>query len=101
MGDHDGNVSPSDPLCQITLSNGTIIVLNCCVYGTVIELNHRLESEIMDTDAAAHTAEEGTAKDKGIVVGGRPSLILKEPLMDGYLAVIMPTRGSFPPKEKN
>mmetsp|Transcript_34487 Transcript_34487/g.62032 ORF Transcript_34487/g.62032 Transcript_34487/m.62032 type:complete len:305 (-) Transcript_34487:176-1090(-) len=102
VGDHDGNVSPGDPLCQITLSNGTIIVLKCCVHGTVIELNHRLEFEIINNnDAAAHTAEEGTAKDKGIVVGGCPSLILKEPLLDGYLAVIMPTRGSFPPKEKN
>ena len=39
-GDHDGTVSPHTPLCRITLSNGKVVQLKCCVEGTVIETNH-------------------------------------------------------------
>mmetsp|Transcript_2546 Transcript_2546/g.5438 ORF Transcript_2546/g.5438 Transcript_2546/m.5438 type:complete len:331 (-) Transcript_2546:239-1231(-) len=111
---HDGNVSPHDPLCRITLSNGQVIQLNCCVAGTVIELNQQLDTEgmgllleckeegkIMNTDTISHTVVKevvGNEKGSGIVGSGDLSLLLKDPLLDGHLAVIMPTRGDFPPK---
>ncbi|KAL9186779.1 hypothetical protein ACHAXT_010499 [Thalassiosira profunda] len=90
--EHNGSVSPRDPLCEISLSDGTTLQLNCCVAGTVIELNHRLEK------AAKGAEENGEGASNGAVVGVRdPSLLLKDPLLDGYLAVIMPARGPFPP----
>lgn len=102
---HDGNVSPHDPLCRITLSNGREIQLNCCVAGTVIEMNQQLDSsrglvecdeEKMNKDAIDTVKEGSDGRESG---GGDLSLVLKDPLLDGYLAVIMPTRGAFPPKE--
>jgi len=108
--EHDGNVLPHDPLCQVILSNGTKVQLNCCVAGTVIELNHRLDANRMGLggkegsmqntngdDVHNNMTEEGLSNRKGSVAGG-PSLILNEPLLDGHLAVIIPTKGSFPPR---
>ena len=91
--EHNGSVSPRDPLCEISLSDGTTLQLHCCVAGTVIELNHRLEA------ATVKVAEgKGEGASNGAVVGVRdPSLLLKDPLLNGYLAVIMPARGPFPP----
>ena len=37
--EHDGNVLPNDTICTVTLSNGSVVQLKCCVEGTVIELN--------------------------------------------------------------
>ena len=102
---HDGNVSPHDPLCRITLSNGQEIQLNCCVAGTVIEMNQQFDSsgglvecdeEKMSRDAIDKVKEGSDGRESG---GGDLSLVLKDPLLDGYLAVIMPTWGAFPPKE--
>lgn len=89
---HDGNVSPRDPLCQITLSNGIKFQLHCCVLGTIIELNSRL----LDSDSIGLGS---IGKTNGLD-NRDPSLILRDPLLDGYLAVIIP-RGSFPPKTRN
>ena len=94
---HDGNVSPRDPLCQITLSNGIKFQLHCCVSGTIIELNSRL----LDSDSIGLECKEKGSIGKTNGLDNRdPSLILRDPLLDGFLAVIIP-RGSFPPKTRN
>ena len=81
--DHDGNVLPNDPLCRITLSNGRHVTLKCCVSGTILELNKRLEEAC------------GTDNDGGGPLSSS-SLVVQDPLLDGHLAVIMPTKGAFP-----
>ena len=40
--EHNGNVLPNDTIYTVTLSNGNVVQLKCCVEGTVIELNNRL-----------------------------------------------------------
>ena len=90
VANHDGYVLPQDKLCTVTLSNGQEMQLKCCVDGTVIEINNRLidgSNSSSDTD----TKDSSTAH-------GDVSLLMKEPLLDGYLAVIMPSRGVFPPR---
>lgn len=64
-----GSTSPSDVLATVELSCGTNVELKCCVLGTLLEINARLQE--------------------------KPSLLLSDPLLDGYLAVIMP-RGRLP-----
>ena len=87
---HDGYVSPKDTLCTVTLSNGQEIQLKCCVEGTVIEINNRL------VDGSNSSSDHTGTIDS---VGRDVSLLMKEPLLDGYLAVIMPSRGVFfPPR---
>ena len=87
---HDGYVSPKDTLCTITLSNGQEIQFKCCVEGTVIEINNRLVDKVRSSDNAGTTDSSTTQRDV--------TLLIKEPLLDGYLAVIMPSRGVFPPR---
>jgi len=64
-------VSPTDPLATIKLKDGKEIQLRCCVWGSVIEINPNLS----------------------------PDLVREDPLLDGYLAVILPS-GPFPPLAK-
>lgn len=64
-----GIARPSDKLARIELSNGSSIDLVCCVFGTILEINKNL----IDV----------------------PSLLVDDPLLDGYMAVIMP-QGPFP-----
>mmetsp|Transcript_17977 Transcript_17977/g.51482 ORF Transcript_17977/g.51482 Transcript_17977/m.51482 type:complete len:227 (+) Transcript_17977:30-710(+) len=64
-----GSVRPSDTLAIVLLSCGTSVDLKCCVLGSLLEINSRLIDH--------------------------PSLLLSDPLLDGYLAVVMP-RGPFP-----
>ena len=90
VANHDGYVSPQDPLCTVTLSNGKEIQLKCCVEGTVIEINNRL----VDRSSSSSTVDTTDS----ITAQGDVSLLMKEPLLDGYLAVIMPSRGVFPPR---
>ena len=78
--DYDGNEAgssgttrPSDVLAVVELSCGTRVELKCCVLGTLLEINTRLVE--------------------------KPSLLLTDPLLDGYLAVIMP-RGRIPIAEQ-
>mmetsp|Transcript_5256 Transcript_5256/g.11425 ORF Transcript_5256/g.11425 Transcript_5256/m.11425 type:complete len:264 (-) Transcript_5256:46-837(-) len=67
--DRMGVARPSEELARVELSNGSSIRLDCCVFGTILEINENL----IDT----------------------PSLLVDDPLLDGYLAVIMP-HGPFP-----
>jgi len=85
VANHDGYVSPKDKLCTVTLSNGKEIQLKCIVEGTVIEINNRL------VDGLNSSSDAGTTE-------GDVSLLMKEPLLDDYLAVIMPSQGVFPPR---
>lgn len=67
-----GAATPDGILAIANLSDGRKVKLRCCVLGTILEVNRRLEG----TD-------------------GNPSLLVTDPLLDGYLAVILPT-GPFP-----
>jgi glycine cleavage system H lipoate-binding protein len=51
-------------------SNTTTIPLHCCVYGSILEINSRLSDH--------------------------PQIIQDDPLLDGFLAIILPS-GPFPP----
>jgi len=91
VANHDGYVSPKDKLCTVTLSNGKEIQLKCCVEGTVIEISNRLVVDRSNCGSDTSTTD-------GLTTQGDVSLLMKEPLLDGYLAVIMPSRGVFPPR---
>ncbi|KAL7533538.1 hypothetical protein ACHAWF_004535 [Thalassiosira exigua] len=93
-GEHcfDGTVSPQDPLCRVTLSDGTTVLLNCCVEGTVVELNRRL-----DRSEATVAGSSNAALEEAATGGQGPALLQKDPLLDGHLAVIMPGRESCLP----
>jgi hypothetical protein len=62
--------SPSTIIAELHLKNNDVIPLYACVYGTIIELNKTLTPEILADD----------------------------PLLDGFLAIILPS-GPFPPRE--
>jgi hypothetical protein len=66
--DSQGIVTPHTILAHMTCENGTTIQIPAGVWGTVLELNTNVT----------------------------PELLKKDPLLDGYLAIIMPT-GPFPP----
>ena len=67
-----GVVRPGTPLCEIQHSGSeSITTVNAGVWGIVMELNINLT----------------------------PALLEKDPLLDGYLAVILPI-GSFPPVQR-
>ena len=80
-GNAPGVVKPNDTLAVVTFSNGATVDMKCCVAGTLLELNERLVG----------TDEE--SKKKCL------SLFSHDPLLDGYLAVIMPA--GFPPIKKD
>lgn len=68
----DDSVKPMDHLATIKFKNENEvkeIQLRCCVWGSVIEINPNLS----------------------------PSLLQEDPLLDGYLTVILPS-GPFPPR---
>ena len=91
--EQDGTVLPHDPMCHITFTNGKKIQLYCGVSGTIIELNHRLEN----ANSMQPIIEKKGVDAEEKYVEGKPShLLLTDPLLDGYLAIIMP-RGTFPP----
>ncbi len=69
---NNGMIQPGTLLLQITLTNGSIINVPSCICGTVLELNSNI---IRD-----------------------PMLLVNDPLLDGYLAVVLPNGSSFPPK---
>lgn len=64
-------VSPTSVLAYIALKTGKKIPLYACVWGSIIEINQALNSSIM----------------------------LDDPLLDGYLAIILPS-GKFPPESR-
>lgn len=89
---HDGNVLPHDPLCRISLSDGRQVQLYCCVGGTVIEVNQSLLAPSLNDGDIANVVDAGG----GVI--NTYSVLLTNPLLDGYLAVIMPgRRGEFSP----
>lgn len=82
----DGIVSPTDPLCHVTYNDGTKVALHCCVGGTVIELNRRLDGQRGKAEEGGGQIEEGKKE------AAMASLLLSDPLLDGHLAVIMPNK---------
>ncbi len=69
---NDGMVKPNDLLAQIKLTNGITVNVPSCVCGTLLEVNDNLKQN------------------------ENLSLLVDDPLLDGYIAVILPN-GSFPP----
>ena len=95
---NSGDVTPTDALCEVTLANGEKVNLKCCVQGTIIELNHRLAaSESAVEQQQQKQSSNGADVDGGSNIDGNASLLLTDPLLDGYLAVIMPNRGTHLP----
>ena len=92
--EHNGNVLPNDTICTVTLSNGKVVKLKCCVEGTVIELNNRLLNNVVSDEGNSSNKTKQEVDNRS----GDVSVLSKDPLLDGYLAVIMPSRGMFPPK---
>ncbi len=97
-----GDVTPTDALCEVTLANGDKVVLKCCVQGTIIELNHRLAAadgavEKEKKQQSSSSADVDGSSNGTNDVDGNASLLLTDPLLDGYLAVIMPNRGTHLP----
>lgn len=62
-------VNPTTIIARLKLESGETLPLYACVWGTVLELNHSLTADVLFDD----------------------------PLLDGYLAVILPS-GIFPPR---
>ena len=67
----EGSVSPSTVIAELKVQSGETVPLYACVFGNILELNHSLTAEVLKDD----------------------------PLLDGYLAVILPS-GDFPPKQE-
>jgi hypothetical protein len=70
-GNVEHSVTPSTVIAQLELENGETIPLYACVWGNILELNQSLT----------------------------PEVLVDDPLLDGYLAVILPS-GNFPPKKE-
>ena len=69
--DNVSNIRPTDTLAEIGIKGGDRLLVPSCIMGTVIEINQSVT----------------------------PMLLSKDPLLDGFLAVIRPA-GLFPPKKK-
>lgn len=72
-------VKPDDILATGLLSNGQSIELKCCVAGTLLETNINLAATKDDLESQQRCK----------------SLLETDPLLDGYLAIILPL-GDFP-----
>ncbi len=68
----DDTVSPTTVIAKLNLASGKTVPIFACVWGTILELNHSLTTDVLVDD----------------------------PLLDGYLAVILPS-GKFPPSSVN
>jgi hypothetical protein len=71
-GNVDDTVSPTTVIAKLKCKSGEVIPIFACVWGTVIEVNHSLT----------------------------PELLLDDPLLNGYVAIILPS-GEFPPKQNS
>mmetsp|Transcript_7712 Transcript_7712/g.19201 ORF Transcript_7712/g.19201 Transcript_7712/m.19201 type:complete len:256 (+) Transcript_7712:177-944(+) len=67
----DGDVPGGEQVTDVVHGKTTIVPLRACVWGTILELN---------TSALT------------------PQVLLNDPLLDGYIAIILPS-GRFPPPE--
>jgi hypothetical protein len=65
-----GIVLPTTILANLVLEDGTIQPIHAGVWGTIVELNDNMS----------------------------PELLRRDPLLDGYLAIIQPATGAFPPR---
>mmetsp|Transcript_4203 Transcript_4203/g.5531 ORF Transcript_4203/g.5531 Transcript_4203/m.5531 type:complete len:237 (+) Transcript_4203:116-826(+) len=63
-----GTIHPTDTLAEIELEDGSVVLAKACVWGSILEINKNMS----------------------------PHLLKNDPLLDGYLAVILPS-GQFPP----
>jgi len=72
-------VQPDDILATVLLNNGESIELKCCVAGTLLETNINLAATKDDLESQQRCN----------------SLLENDPLIDGYLAIILPL-GDFP-----
>jgi len=62
-------VFPTTVIAEMRRASGEPIPILACVWGTILELNHSIT----------------------------PDILFDDPLLDGYLAVILPS-GPFPPR---
>jgi hypothetical protein len=72
--DAPGIVRPNDKIAVVTFSDGSTLDLKCCVAGTLLEINDKLS-----------TFQDDAKED-----GDLRSLLIDDPLLDGYLAVVKP-----------
>jgi hypothetical protein len=104
-----GVVEPSSIMCRVVATtadtaaesessddkknetNNHGIPLYSCVWGAIMEINPRLLPPTQQE-------EEKKTKSHNAAAAAEPSLLATDPLLDGYLAVMLPT-GPFPPKE--
>ena len=127
----DGMIQACDVLAKVTFSNGYIMELKACVSGTIMEINPNLLNSYITPSSSSTGAVDVECKDDtknnhdekdnkqehekvgvddtsqvqahpddGIGRDG-PNLLASDPLLDGYLAVILPLGGSFPPRHQN
>jgi hypothetical protein len=66
-----GVVSPSTVIAKLELESGESVPIYACVWGAVLELNRELT----------------------------PQVLAQDPLLDGHLAIILPS-GTFPPRKE-
>lgn len=86
-----GLIKPSDTIATVTFKNGRQLDLKSCVYGTILELNTKLILSFSEDDKnQGENRVDDNTKNKV-----SPSLLISDPLLDGYLAVILPN-GPFP-----
>lgn len=71
-GKVDDAVTPRTIIAKLKLESGETLPLYACVWGTILEVNTALTVDILFDD----------------------------PLLDGYLAVILPS-GNFPPRNRD
>ena len=104
----DGVVSPASIMCRVVAAankkneantngdkeEGTGVPLYSCVWGAVMEINARLLPALLESETEEKTKSPNSSS------AADPNLLAKDPLLDGYLAIILPT-GPFPPKEQD
>ena len=67
---NQGVIAPGDIIASVQLQSGCTIQIISCIFGTVLELNQNIIND--------------------------PSLLLQDPLLDGYIGVVLPN-GTYPP----
>jgi hypothetical protein len=108
----DGVVNPSSIMCRVVTTAAAVVAadesdekknetnnsgvpLYSCVWGAVMEINARLLPALLESET-----QEEKIKSPNSSSAAEPNLLAKDPLLDGYLAIILPT-GPFPPKEQD
>jgi hypothetical protein len=106
-------VRPSDSLVSVKVSKGVThpsdennykdVILPCCVWGTIVEINPKLLYRLNETaiaaesrNAASNQQGQATVVNKHELISNASILLQTDPLLSGFLAIIEPT-GPFPP----